>query len=494
MKYTALVVMLLIGLEASAQNYLFLNSDSKKTFVSLNPPYNGYSIAFDSVKNFGTDTAYYNFLLGRLLTPQIPSNCPFWGSGCMLMRDLPSWIGHPVEYVSSGTFRFYNINGDTLHFDLNLSVGDTSVFYSDSLQIFKIVFELTDTINVAGYSDSANFYRVLHTDTLGNFISSALNQQQVIVAKDIGLIKFFRVDSFPQILEPLVMAGNNFTQTGITELTNEMVYDYQPGDEIQTRFYVNTPGGPPSYNFTSYSKFTFLSRTDLPDSITYMIVNQWFYKDSTFATSDTIEMKYYRYDTIAAIPFEFYDDQGKQRLLSLEDYCGQFLLTYQIYNPNYLIYCPAENCYGTIDVFADPYHHYYKYVAGLGLFEENSDPMILGPSGISWLRKKIIYFKKNGITCGQELFAGINDPISSVENISLFPNPVKKIVHLKVQNYNHGKIFYQVRNTLGTLSSKGVIAGNESDLDVSQLENGIYFLEFFSENKTIAHKKFIKAN
>jgi plastocyanin len=66
-----------------------------------------------------------------------------------------------------------------------------------------------------------------------------------------------------------------------------------------------------------------------------------------------------------------------------------------------------------------------------------------------------------------------------VKNLNFFPNPVKN-------NLTISSIFkidsYQVYNVLGTLVSEGKGTGNTTQVDMSRLNSGLYFVKVISKN------------
>ncbi|MCG2417847.1 T9SS type A sorting domain-containing protein [Aequorivita sp. F47161] len=66
-----------------------------------------------------------------------------------------------------------------------------------------------------------------------------------------------------------------------------------------------------------------------------------------------------------------------------------------------------------------------------------------------------------------------------VKNLNFYPNPVKN-------NLTISSIFkidsYQVYNVLGTLVSEGKGSGNTTQVDMSRLNSGLYFVKVISKN------------
>ena len=76
---------------------------------------------------------------------------------------------------------------------------------------------------------------------------------------------------------------------------------------------------------------------------------------------------------------------------------------------------------------------------------------------------------------------GINDPIFENE-ISLYPNPAKDELNLKWNNLNN--ISVTIFNSVGQNLSTIILSKDKSIIDISGLQNGLYFLKINNGNKT----------
>jgi hypothetical protein len=223
-----------LTLSATAQNFKLFNAGSKMVFTTFPDAGPTYSLAFDSVISIGADSVYFTYFLkgDALIYTDTCGIEPYLVDSC-LPNNKPIWTGHLIERRNDRQYRFFNKEGDTLAFDFRTDTGDSLLFYTDETQSFFIEYELTDTLSILGEVDSVRIYRILHQDLEGNAINSLLNNQQIVIAKSFGLFRFFHVYDFPSSLLPLVLVGNNAPDAGLVKLTNEMIFDHQPGDVIQ---------------------------------------------------------------------------------------------------------------------------------------------------------------------------------------------------------------------------------------------------------------------
>ena len=399
-----------------SQNYKLFNASSKKLFTDST---NAFSISFDSVKANGSDSVYHNF--SRLNDTVINSDtCHYWwGAHTCNQQDKPVWAGGKIKFNNLGVYQFHNLAGDTLNFDFTKIIGDTSLMYKDATQKFLFVFEKSDTLTTLNYFDSARFYNILHTDLAGNPINSKLNGKEIVIAKNLGLVQFFQIDSFPQQLRHLYLAGNEFPTCGMFKLTDEMIYDYQPGDEIQ--FYNSGYYPSNSYqNYSNYVKYTFKNRIVTTDSLKYEVFRTTYDVFAGHTSTDTITLKYYRNNIVSQIPFDFFD--GSVRKLYMSNYCNMKLWSYNVKPQLSAGYCSIDNCWGPVDTGGPPPESSTTYVTGLGIYYWDS--RIVSPSGYI-TSSQIVYFKKNGITCDTEVVMGINSNYDLSHNIIIKPNPAR---------------------------------------------------------------------
>ena len=483
MKKLSLVLLLILPFLLSGQDYKLITATSKKLFTTLPDAQNAYSLAIESANANGADSVYFNFF--GLNNGEIESDtCWFWTGNICTQQNYPVWAGPKIEYDNDSHYRFYNLNNDSLFFNFNTDINGPVPFYEDSVQVFSITYEKSDTLTVLGNPDSARFFNIIHTDLEGNIINSPLNGQNIIIAKNFGLVRFFVIDSFPAVLKPLGLIGNVSPNAGFYKLTNEMVYDYQPGDEVQ--YYENVyyePGtNPPWYNYTRYRKLTFLSRVDSEDSIKYTVRQNIFYVDSTIVETDTITFSYLASGIIAQIPFEKY--YWATRKLFLEDYCDTEHWTYTTSSVNDVDYCEADTCWGTGDSGGPPEHEFIKYVEGVGMYKKQN--YVVGPDGYS-KTTRIVYYNIGGEVCGDEI-TGVDQTIASATQIVLQPNPASKTVNvLSPVPISQLEMF----DATGKRVFHGYPIGKEIVIDLNHLTGGVYFVRVLLENNGIVTKKLI---
>ncbi|HOW24403.1 MAG TPA: T9SS type A sorting domain-containing protein [Bacteroidales bacterium] len=470
-----------------AQNFTLFNASSKKTFTDDPMAGSTFSIAFDSVTNFGNDSLYFNLMgLGNEI---YSDTCEFWGGPFCIQQNKPSWLGSAIIFDNISLYRFITSRSDTLIMNFDLLPGDSSLFYQDAIGKFYMVYEGSDTITTLGIVDSARFYRISNTDASGNTIHSPLNNEGIVVGKQLGLIDFFRIDSFPQILQPLSLIGNRSPDAGLFQLTNEILYDHQPGDEIQYEDRFSHEGGPPWENYHRFIKHHFIERTDTQDSIIYLVARSTFEADSTTEVLDTITLRYQRNEILAVLPFDDIDQSDRlvTKRLYKAGYCDFDLWTYSI-TPGYLIYCSEDNCWGPYDIPGPPPDEEKIYACGLGLYSDKSSVISPPPWGY-WSDYRVIYFKKDGITCGDDLIVQVRDPFHLPVSFNTFPNPVRD--KLTIHSDFSGVRMLKINNLDGKELLGMVLDEANTIIDVSKWKPGIYIVKMISSHQ-IAISKIIK--
>lgn len=480
--------LLALTISASAQNYKLFNAGSKKVFTEYPVTDSSYSIAFDSAAVSGSDSIYFPYT-GIEDQFMDAGNCMFWGGPMCRQQNKPTWPGLKIISEPDDRFLFFNNPGDTLFFDFDLIPGALSLVFEDDQQRFMLLAEDADTMNILGIIDSVRFFRILHTDLQGNPINSLLNNELIIIGKQLGLARFFRIDLFPQVLQPLTLLGNSSPETGLVRLTHEMIYDHQPGDEIQYREWYDNFGGPPAVNYQRFTKYVFLERSNSPDTITYRVKRSVFEMGSDVILTDTILLQYRREVVLAEIPYDYIDQNNRMeyRVLDMADYCGLSMWTYTT-KPEYLMYCAEDNCWGVYDTQGPPPVGETRVVAGLGLYLDVSTVISPPPYGYS-SGKEVVYFKKNGISCGQEVIVGVENQPLSDHTVTIFPNPAGDKLFIKSASAIDGTIL--ILNMNGQLVHESVFENSFAEISTGNLSPGIYLIKVIGSNG-VTVKKFIK--
>ncbi|MCF8304511.1 MAG: T9SS type A sorting domain-containing protein [Bacteroidales bacterium] len=483
MKKLIPILFVCMSMMAYGQDYKLFNANSRKLFASHPDADSTYGIAFDSTAIIMADSLYYNFTgLDEWFEPD---TCEFWGGTACIKQDKPSWIGWKAVRTNEGIYSFLVNEDMALAFDFEIPVGDSIHFYVDPTQIFYLVNKGRDTTTILGVPDSARFYRIAHYDDEGNPINSALHQEQIIIGKEMGLTRFFRLNGFPELLEPVYLVANNSPEAGLVKITNEILYDYQPGDVIQYQDYYSMPDGPPWNNYEKYIKRHILNRTETQDSLIYNVRRTVFELGEEDEVVDTITISYYKYEVIDEIPYHYIDQDQflHDHQLYQKVFCDTSLWSY-VETPEYLTYCQADNCWGPYDTFGPPPQQVTNYVMGLGLYRYYES--VVSPDNHYTINYEIVYFKKNGMECGEEVIVGTKEPLKVKETFHLYPNPAYNQLAVEIIGIPNGTLI--ITNLSGQSIMQTTFNTSLFNLDINHLSPGVYLVKLISGNTAAVRK------
>lgn len=404
-------------------------------------------------------------------------------------QNFPVWVGAKIEFDNQYSYNFYPNNGDTIQFNF-APTGDTNTFYRDNAQKFALTYENSDTITILNYADSARFYTIHHTDLDGNSINSVLNGQKIIIGKALGLVRFFQIDEFPVLLNPIALIGQKKQNLGIHNITYGMIYDFQLGDEFQYEeaHYSFINGYPPEL-YTLYRKHTITERTETNDSLFYKINQVIFYEDSSGQTNNIITKAYAKNKIIAQLPFEKFN--GDYRGFSLKNYCDLDLWTYRFEAENALEYCAIDDVWGYYDTFGPPTEEEKVWAFGLGVFRHLKKTYLGNIMNYYGFYHKMIYYKKGDNVCGSIITSTPEIELGQ-EFYQVFPNPVNDLVSFKnLTNSNSYRI--EIRNALGqVIKTEDNIAVSQYTMNVASLKAGIYLYVIKEKETMVQQGKLIK--
>lgn len=94
------------------------------------------------------------------------------------------------------------------------------------------------------------------------------------------------------------------------------------------------------------------------------------------------------------------------------------------------------------------------------------------------------------ILAGQTTNLGVNESNLS-EKFKIYPNPVKTSFTVE-NNIKNGDISFEVFNALGQLVKKGIM-NNKNEINVSELNEGIYYIKLYNNKNIVGQQKFIKS-
>lgn len=406
----------LATLNSAAQDFAPFAPESRKLFGSVPGYQHTFGIAFDSTTVNGGTTTYHNYM--TVWDTLTTTSCQFWVGNDCLRQTRPTWAGARIEADGQGAHTMYNLWDEPIMFAFSTTPGSQTVLYADADEQFLLNYLGEVPVDVLGLTENVRQWSILHQDLGGQPINSALNNALVEVGENIGLIRYFRVDSFPLVLQPVELVGQSEPPLGLHTITPAFLEDYQAGDEVQIHDYADYYTGPPWLDYNLYVKNVVLSRSDSPTEVSYEMETTTYNVDSATEVVSHPTVTYSKTTVIATIPFDRFD--GTQASLGKEDYCGLSLWTYRTYLNTGAVYCVEENCWGTGDTNGPPPQGGMTYVGGLGTYLSTAS--IFSPSGYTTTHG-VVYFKKNGTDCFDEVIMGAPQVARANATLTLSPNP-----------------------------------------------------------------------
>jgi hypothetical protein len=498
MKNIIYLLCLLCNIGLYAQSFLPFKSNARKLF--RDDLGQTYSMVFQHAEQNIADSIFIPVLniSGNFFNSD---SCVFWGVGCY-KQNQSGWLGKKVKTNNASKYQFYKVNGDSLSFEFNQNINDTNLIYQDSIQILKMSYSYTVNTQILGYNDAVNYYNLYHTDLSGNPINSTLNQFQIAVGNNLGLINFFSIEHFPAQIKTLNLLGNQSPNVGFYRLTNEMLYDYAVGDEYQ--YYLgsshsNFSWGWSTTDYSKYVKYTIINKSLTPDSLIYFSARNTINLLTNSQVTDSIYLRYARNQGIAGIPYEIFDGHYYKNF-KLGQTCGADYWEFNLVNEPYnLEYCEIDTCWGGVDTQGPAANVSIKYVLGFGqtIYHDN----LFG--GINFtshnITSDLIYSVKNGQPCGMQQFLSISENMSNTNQLIIAPNPANDQLFVTfIANHNSSNSILKVRDLQGRVLLQETFLDNQMNsspnliIDIKSLTSGIYFISFEKNGVLLSASKFIK--
>ncbi|TAG55042.1 MAG: T9SS C-terminal target domain-containing protein [Cytophagales bacterium] len=178
----------------------------------------------------------------------------------------------------------------------------------------------------------------------------------------------------------------------------------------------------------------------------------------------------------------FLSENGNQKLITSSATTNTF---YTLEAGNWVLNPITSTISASANADLDANEKWY-FANGSKIFEEGNSTAIYESTGTIISDIKIyngfVYALLNDGVIKQAVGGGVSRIASSkdseIENLILYPNPATDKLYLK-SNISSYSIF----NNLGVLFEKNIVSGNE--INVSKLENGVYFMQLFGKDKTV---------
>lgn len=257
-----------------AQNFIPINETSHKRFANvLDPTDDAYfSFVTDNVVS-GNEITFHQYMKesGDYINV-MNTVCAGWGGNSQPTADT-TWLGREQFFNSmTNKFSLLNYQGDTLHFDFGMTLGDSAVIYDDGISSYYLRYDALNTEQVIDSTDAVKRFTIWKYDAFNNLEVSEFNGFAVRLSENYGLVSFVDCHSFPSEERKLEMIGHLEPNMGYYQMTRDEVYPWQIGDTLQYRGYNSgfSQGGPTT---VSYRTIIINDRVETLDSV-------WIYFDT----------------------------------------------------------------------------------------------------------------------------------------------------------------------------------------------------------------------
>lgn len=482
--FTSTIVLLLLASMSIAQNYApFSETSSKRFFEAGNTSENDFFFHATSSSISGDSTIFNQYYTKQNdgIPGEMPNGCIFWG-GTTDERLDTTWLGNQLNWNSTThELLLQNEAGQAIVFDFNLDLGSSGMFYTNGTTNYFIEHTATNLENFLGVSDSVQVYTINAFDIGGSQVSSALNNFEIRLSKNHGLISFINCYEFPALEQGMEIQGQTNPLLGSYQLTFNDSYPWQAGDVLQ---YYNYSSPQQPYTKYTYHTMNVTDRTETADSVFISFTN--LVQDLPYigppVPSYTVSQDQIRFKKNTPIwiqPWNKAITEGVMNYLgkaATEEYNVECSTNRQfVTRESFTLYCDSCRCFGQADGFGSSIESRF-YTENLGIFRQSA--MSYG-SATPGVVAELVYWNVNGEECGT--FWNSQDELFQFE-ISIAPNPTKDVVKIESD---------QQIETIRVLDLSGRVLFSEqnvnlklSEISLASFQKGAYILEVSANGST----------
>jgi len=459
-----------------AQNFQTVNSGRISYFTTTGNDFQFLKI--DSV-DFGYDSVFYT---NRCLSDFNECYSPYH----------PSWSGSKIVLRRNGTNVYFNRTNDSIVIKTHAKLGEKwQVFRERNLvSVFAEVTSL-DTASVLGQLDSVKVIHFHVFDSTGTKLNHRLNEMEVSISKNYGWVSTLNFNLFPDFSGPSAiyqsfvsgkLVGMDNPRLGIQNLTWFEVFDFQPGDVLHVRN-ISVHCWVSDTITVQRMIYTYLKRTDLDDSIVYLIDRE--IHETKSIDGENILSTFY--DTIKSkiIANPEFDRLSGEPVV---DESNRFCTVHFQYNNDGQI---------SKDFFGMPFIKDYdgcwvmesaeglgrtSYKKGLGEYYNST----LGDCYQE--ESNLVYYKKGNITWGTPfVFTGV-ETLSSTRNVTVYPNPASDKIVVETNDYQN-PVTFELYSLGGNRVLCQTCYSAKQDVDMKSVENGLYFYKVSTSGQILKNGK-----
>jgi len=411
-----------------------------------------------------------------------------------------SWVGDSVILYTDGSTRIINQYGHSLYFQSMISTESWVIFQEENGARMEGRFAGFETFETfPGFNDLIGTIEITVYDSLGNIFSNHPYQGfKIIISQSFGVIKTFSLNSFIGIYEEgdwsidksvyyLVGVKTPETQYGFLYRFNPIVSRVDVGTEIHYSYSYLTKEDEGYYEV----KRKFLNKSFNDSLVIYEgqeCIHYWTYDFDTLYT--TVFKESYHYN-LRPREIKFAENPSEQSYIRVHrmtrdgDFETRESFKFSIFELDYSFSHNDKTLWAVKPDYSYSMGAYlvYEFIDGLGRFKRYR--------GESKTGDHIVYYKTPTEEWGIPLEFNCPDNIGLKETqktqITIYPNPTEDIIYINSPQKIDQAIIYDMQGRL----LKQFELRNQSLLDVSDLESGVYLLVIMNEKKQISQHKIL---
>ncbi|MCX6235698.1 MAG: T9SS type A sorting domain-containing protein [Bacteroidetes bacterium] len=503
MKKTSLILTFILApiTYCLSQNYQCVYEGGE--FDYIDQANNIKAIRIDSVTTIGTNIYYHNFCTIRLSTEFPWCYSPY----------SASWIGKYVVVDPDGYNYFFNIDEDTIKINTLAVLNENWICYRfDNNDYVEATVVSIDTLSFIGITDTVKTIQFQAKDGSGNPMSHPVNDYQLKLSKEHGLIQLVNFIVFPDLwtswpnedyLESFMLCGMSNPQIGRTNITFREVIDYDVGDEFHISEYFHASNSPPYYvtdNILAILKVIDKMNSPGEDTVFYTYHRIMSHSRESTDTSfvdiynDTI-VETINFNSQEAIDFSYLPDESVipgndigiyfMRMIKPDVANGR---TEKIASSTGWYGFYEDTCWTEISwdgCFPD-----YEYIQGCG------GPYYWCVFGFNEERRQLLFFQKGeeiwGTPLDPSVILGIDNTMLDGEcHVTIVPNPMHNEAVIKIEDGTDFPYLIEFYDVLGNRLAEMDVPSVSTPLPGTILKPGIYIYTLTGQHGSVISGKLI---
>jgi hypothetical protein len=391
------------------QDYFPFKSNQYKRFHNqTNSTDNDYFFYPSTVQN--NDSIFFFLYLrwGNTFVDVTNTQCQGWGGGTEAVADT-TWLGRKIIYdVTNQYLLLFNKNMDTLSFNFDLQINDSSIFYKKNNENYFIKYVSKEQETILNFLDSIKTFVINKYDDLGNLVPDELTGYELKLGKKLGLISFIDCLLFPTEKKKLNLMGQSEPMIGYYQLTYDELFPFHSGDTLE--FYGSSDLSNIGTRTIGYNLVTINNRIETLDEITIYFENKIFLQNipngapsypSPYIITYPTSMNFKKNESFSYVPDKYLNLVSYFTSSSICD--DREYLSRS--DKSHYMYCEPCDCFIPYDGDGQSFGN-ERWVKGLGRYSSSSyEYSDFGNDSYSYL----IYSNVGGVQCGEVVYVGLDD-------------------------------------------------------------------------------------